>query len=101
MNEIILVALAAVALVLVLLGRSIDDIRKRTRMLGRIEAKLDLLMKHANVEFEPYKGLPPDVVDALKRGEKIEAIKSYRAVAGVGLREAKDFIEDIQRRAGT
>jgi hypothetical protein len=101
MNEIVLVALAAVALVLVLLGRAVDDVRKRTRMLGRIEAKLDLLMKHANVEFEPYKGLPPDVVDALKRGEKIEAIKSYRSVAGVGLKEAKDFIEDIQRRAGT
>jgi hypothetical protein len=100
MNEIVLVALAAAALVLVLLGRAIDDVRKRTRMLGRIEAKLDLLMKHANIEFEPYKGLPPEVVDALKRGEKIEAIKSYRSVVGGGLKEAKDFIEDVQRRAG-
>ena len=100
MNEMILVVSAAVALSVVLLGKAIDDIRKRIRTLRRIEAKLDLLMKHAGIEFEPYKGLPPDVVDALQRGEKIEAIKSYRSAAGLGLKEAKDFIEDIQRRAG-
>ena len=69
-------------------------------MLGRIEAKLDLIVKHANIEFEPYKGLPPEAADALKRGEKIEAIKSYRSAAGVGLKEAKHFIESTQRQSG-
>ena len=100
MNEIVLVVLAAVALGLVLLGRVVDSIRKRIRVLGRIEAKLDHLMKHANIEFEPYRGLAPEVVDALQRGKKIEAIKSYRSATGLGLKEAKESIEDIQRRAG-
>jgi ribosomal protein L7/L12 len=100
MNEIVLVVLAAVALVLLLLGRAVDGIRKRIRVLGRIEAKLDHLMKHANIEFEPYRGLAPEVIDALQRGQKIEAIKSYRAATGLGLKEAKEAIEDIQRRAG-
>jgi ribosomal protein L7/L12 len=39
------------------------------------------------------------VLDALKRGEKINAIKEYRLVTGVGLKEAKDFVEEIERRA--
>jgi hypothetical protein len=100
MNEIVLIVLAAVALGLVLLGQAVDGIRKRIRMLGRIEAKLDLLLKHANIEFEPYRDLAPEVVDALQRGQKIEAIKSYRSATGLGLKEAKESIEDIQRRAG-
>jgi ribosomal protein L7/L12 len=33
-------------------------------------------------------------------GKKIEAIKSYRSATGLGLKEAKEAIEDIQRRAG-
>jgi hypothetical protein len=96
---IFLVVVAAVALGFVL-ERTINDLRKRTRRLGRMEAKLDLLMKKAGIEFGPYEGLPTRVVDALNRGEKIEAIKFYRSTAGVSLKEAKNFIEDIQRRSG-
>ena len=37
--------------------------------------------------------LPPEVVDALRRGNKIEAIKRLRTATGLGLAEAKDRIE--------
>lgn len=97
--NIFLVVVAAVALGL-LHARAIGDLQKRTRRLGRIEAKLDLLMKNGAIEFGPYEGLPAQVVDALNRGKKIEAIKFYRSAAGVSLKEAKNFIEDIQRRSG-
>jgi ribosomal protein L7/L12 len=43
---------------------------------------------------------PREVVDALQRGQKIQAIQHYRKATGVGLKKAKDFIEDAQRRAG-
>ena len=35
-------------------------------------------------------GLPDKVVEALKRGNKVEAIKLLREQTGVGLKEAKD-----------
>ena len=35
------------------------------------------------------------VCDALYEGRKIEAIKRYREVAGVGLAEAKDAVEAL------
>jgi len=38
-------------------------------------------------------GLPPLVVDALQRGQKIEAIRLMREITGVGLKEAKDLVE--------
>ena len=69
------------------------------RRVSRLEAKLDALLKHGGIEFDPYAGAPPAVVEALRRGKKIEAIKEFRAATGVGLREAKDFVEELQRRS--
>jgi hypothetical protein len=72
---------------------------RHARVLSRLESKLDALLKHARIELDPYSNLPPPVVDALRRGKKIEAIKEYRQATGAGLKEAKDHIEEAQRRA--
>lgn len=77
------------------------DIRKRMSALSRLDAKLDLLLKQAGIEYDPYKNLPREVVEALQRGNKIQAIKHYRDATGIGLQQAKDFIEEVERRAGS
>jgi ribosomal protein L7/L12 len=38
------------------------------------------------------------VVEQLRRGNKIQAIKAYRAATGVGLAEAKDTVEALERQ---
>jgi ribosomal protein L7/L12 len=70
----------------------------RTRRLSRMEAKLDMLLHHAGISYDPYKSLPPGVAQALQRGDKIGAIKEYREATGADLVEAKEFIEEAQRR---
>ena len=40
-------------------------------------------------------GVPADVVALAQSGKKIEAIKRYRELTGVGLREAKDVVDGI------
>ena len=93
--------------VLVILGSvALRLIEMRSRLggtLSRIESKLDLLLRQAGVEFDPYANLPREIADAARAGQTIQAIKLYRQFmdrqsSGVGLREAKDFIEDLQRR---
>jgi hypothetical protein len=79
---------------------SFAGVEKRVGALWRIEAKIDLLLKQAGVEFNPFGILPQAVVEALARGEKIQAIKCYREATGAGLKESKDVIEEAQRRAG-
>jgi len=69
------------------------------RRLSRLEAKLDVLLKHEGIRFDPFSDVPLPVVDALRRGKKIEAIKEYRAATGAELKEAKDYVEELQRRA--
>lgn len=36
--------------------------------------------------------------EAIFSGRKIEAIKLYRASSGLGLKEAKDFVESLEER---
>jgi ribosomal protein L7/L12 len=90
-----------VMLVNVLLGVRVSKLEQRLFSLSRIDAKLDVLLMHSGLEYDPYKDLPSAVVEAVARGNKIEAIKRYREATAVGLKEAKDFIEEIQRRSGT
>jgi ribosomal protein L7/L12 len=43
---------------------------------------------------------PPEIDDLLRTGQKIEAIKRYRAVHGVDLKTAKDAIDARARELG-
>src|ERR1700756_3149460 len=83
-----LVAAVSVLIVLLLLAgirARLEDVRSRLGAISRVEAKLDLLLKQANIKFDPYAGLQREIVDALQAGRKIEAIKRYRQSAGGGL----------------
>jgi hypothetical protein len=61
-----------------------------------LRQKINLLVEHAGIELDPYKALPQDVAEALRRGETIRAIKFWRGATGASLREAKEFIEEVQ-----
>ena len=65
--------------------------------IARIERKLDLILKHLGIEDDPCAALPQEVLIALERGNKIEAIKLYREATGAGLAEAKDAVEAAER----
>ena len=75
-------------------------IEARIGVLSRFEAKLDLLLQNANLKYDPYANVSRDVAEALRRGEKIKAIKLHRQSTGVGLKEAKDAVEEMERRSG-
>ena len=60
--------------------------------LRRIEAKLDAILKHLNIEWT---SADPQVAELAAAGKKIEAIKLHREKTGVGLKEAKDYVESL------
>lgn len=43
----------------------------------------------------PFGGVPADVVELVRGGHKLEAIKRYREVTGASLADAKDAIDRI------
>ena len=72
--------------------RTIADLAKRQT---RTEAKVDLLLKQAGITYDPHANVPPGVLDALRAGQKIEAIRVYRQATGVDLKTAKEFVESL------
>jgi ribosomal protein L7/L12 len=88
-------ALFGVILILVMLSR-LSTLEKRLRSLN---GKLDALLKHSEVEYNPYGDPAAEVIELLKEGEKLQAIKHYRDATGAGLKDAKEFIDEVQRRS--
>ena len=72
------------------------EVQQLRSRINELEDKLNVLYRHLNLNYtdpgsDPL--LSPQIQDALRRGNKIEAIKIYREMTGVGLAEAKDAIE--------
>ena len=61
--------------------------------LQRIERKLDAIINHLGIVMNS--GVDPQIIELIQAGKKIEAIKLYRESTGVGLKEAKDFVESL------
>lgn len=40
------------------------------------------------------------MIDFLKNSHKIQAIKAYREATGLGLKEAKDFVDELESKIG-
>lgn len=95
MNEPYFSVLALLALALGL--AQLSRIQNRLR---DSEAKLDALLKHLGIEWGQY-AEPSDQVKALARDPKmqIQAIKAYREQTGLGLKEAKEVVDQLARAA--
>jgi ribosomal protein L7/L12 len=97
MNETVLVSgLAGIGIALLFIR--LAALERRLNRLSRLEAKVDALLRHSAVAFDPFQDVPADVQDALERGQTILAIKRLREATGVGLKEAKEFVDEVQRR---
>ena len=94
----VLALIVFIGAVFVLAQSGLGALHRRLDRLSRIEGKLDALLKHSGIRFDPFDGFPAEALAALKQGRKIEAIKHYRQATGAGLAEAKDAVEEAQRR---
>jgi ribosomal protein L7/L12 len=65
---------------------------------GRVERKLDLLLKHAQIDLIAV--ADREAAGLVRAGNKIEAIRVYRELTGAGLAEAKAAVERLERGEG-
>ena len=92
------IASAIVGAGIALLFIRLSSLEQRLDRLSRLDAKVDALLKHSGIEFDPFGDVPADVREALERGQRILAIKRFRQATGVGLKEAKEFVDEVRRR---
>ena len=76
------------------------DIQLLKSRINELEDRLKFIYRRLNIEYaDPNSdpALSPQIQDALRRGNKIEAIKIYRGLTGVGLAEAKSVIDKAEQ----
>lgn len=83
---------------LAILFARLAAIDPRLNRLSRLDAKVDALLRASGVKFDELQDVPADVREALERGETILAFTRFRQATGAGLKEAKDFVDEIRRR---
>jgi ribosomal protein L7/L12 len=66
--------------------------------LGKVERKLDLLLRHSSVDVAAVAEL--EAAELGRAGKKIQAIRVYRDLTGASLVEAKRYVEGLQQRRG-
>jgi ribosomal protein L7/L12 len=74
------------------------EVQRLGRLVEGLYVRLDGVAPDGTVDVasEP----PADVVDALRAGNLIQAIKLWRGYTGLGLAEAKHQVEEVQARLG-
>jgi ribosomal protein L7/L12 len=71
--------------------------------VARLTTLVDTLYKHLGIGQLGATTLnqpAPEITDAIRAGNKIQAIKLWRERTGVGLKEAKDAVEALARSMG-
>ncbi len=78
-----------------------ERITRLEARIARLEAKIDAILRHLGIEAEQVASPPSpeqqELLELLRQGHKLHAIKRYRELYGVGLKEAKDAIEALAR----
>ncbi len=70
------------------------------KRIRELESKVAFLLEHLGLAYEPGPEdmAPPEVIDLVRQGNKIEAIRVLREAADVSLKEAKDIVDEIDRQ---
>lgn len=61
-----------------------------------MESKVDLILKSSGITYNPVDSLSAKVRAFLEQGQQIGAIKQYRIETGLGLRDAKQAIQQAE-----
>ncbi len=77
------------------LDREVLELRQQ---VAKLERQVAFLLDHLDIEYheEPNAGVSPEILDLLRRGKTLKAISLFRRETGLGLKEAKEFIESIE-----
>jgi ribosomal protein L7/L12 len=62
--------------------------------LLRQERKLDAILQHLNIDWRS--DVDPQLLKLIERGTRIEAVKAYKELNDVTLREAIDYVTSLR-----
>ncbi|EHK0037993.1 TPA: hypothetical protein ACMD2S_004374 [Vibrio parahaemolyticus] len=73
--------------------RELSAMKYKHRLLER---KIDFLLERSGLSLDKHFGVPVQVLDAVKSGNKLKALRIYREETGASLVEARKVIEELR-----
>ncbi|MEH7118956.1 hypothetical protein V7128_16305 [Neobacillus vireti] len=90
MNENIIWIIAGILLA----NKVIDSLLLRSE-IAQLNVTLDKIAKHIGVSDTVTPELNEELKSLIVEGKRIKAIKRYRIVTGLGLKESKNYIDSL------
>ncbi len=65
--------------------------------VDRIERQVALISRNLGIPYDypATAETPPEVIELVQSGNRVAAVKRYRELTGVGLKEAKDAVDAL------
>jgi hypothetical protein len=80
------------------MSNELEVMQLRARVM-ELEGKIEFIYKHLNLEYKREANIEEQkILEALKKGGIMEAIKVYREIYHVDLASAKLAVEEMARR---
>lgn len=90
MNGEIYIIIVLLAMIFLLIS-NIDSLKKK---IDIIDSKLNKIAKQVGVPEEP---INDEIRQLVMEGKKIQAIKKLRDATGLGLKDAKDYVDNLYK----
>lgn len=74
------------------------QLQQMERRLNRSERILGQIAEKLEIDINSVSNEDKDIVRLIQQSRKIEAIKRAREIYDFGLKEAKDYVEDLEDR---
>jgi ribosomal protein L7/L12 len=82
----------------VMLGIVFSIVSQLQRDIARINASLYRIEKHIGVKNPEVENIDEELRELISQGKKVRAVKRYRIATGLGLKEAKEYIDRLSER---
>lgn len=80
------------------MARYDNEIHELRQRVAKLESQIAFIFQSQGLNYrgETTRSVSGEVINLMRQGKKIDAIKLYREETGVGLKEAKDFVESLK-----
>lgn len=85
------IPIGVIIILFIILNSNINVLQRDQK---RIESKLDRIIEHFGLPGLSNE-LKDELIGLVEENEKIKAIKKLREVTGMGLKEAKDYVDSL------
>jgi ribosomal protein L7/L12 len=75
-----------------------NEIFELRQRIVKLESQIAFILQQEGLDYceEQNMGVSPEIINLMREGKKIQAIKLYRQETGAGLKQAKEFVDSLE-----